>query len=73
MSSGWAGGSLVAVVHDSVWGGKVEVVGKGVAASVVLGMGMGPESGVSSVVGSLMGGVEVAATDSSCGSGPASS
>ena len=73
MSSGWAGGSLVAAVHGSVWGGEAEVVGKGVAASVVLGMGMGPESGVSSVVGSLTGGVEVAATGSSCVFGPASS
>ena len=46
---------------------------KGVAASVALGMGMGPESGVSFIVGSLTGGVEVAASGSSCGVGPASS
>ena len=71
VSSGWAGGSLVAAVHGSVWGGEAEVVGKGVAASVVLGMGVGLDSGVSSIVGLLMGGAEVAATGSSCGFGPA--
>ena len=49
------------------------VVGKGVSGSVASGTGMGMESGVSPVVGSLMGGVEVAATGSSCGFGSASS
>ena len=60
-------------MHGSVWGGEAEVVGKGVAASVVLGMTMGPESRFSSIVGLLMGGAEVAATGSSCGFGHASS
>ena len=73
MRSGWAGGSSIAVGHDSGWVGVAEAVGKGVPESVALGMGMGPESGASSVVDLLTGGVEVAATGSSCGFGPASS
>ena len=73
MSSNWARGSLVVVVHESIWGGAAGVIGKGVVASVALGMEMDPGSGVSSVVGSRTGGVEVAATGSSCGFGPASS
>ena len=49
------------------------VVGNGVSGSVASGTGMGAGYGISSVVGSLMGGVEVAATGSSCGFGSASS
>ena len=40
---------------------------------VAFGTGMGAGSGVSSIVDSLTGGVEVAATGSSCGFGSASS
>ena len=49
------------------------VVGKGVSGSVASSTGMGTESGVSSVAGSLTGGVEVDVTGSSCGFGSASS
>ena len=35
------GGSLVAVMRDSAWGGMSKVVGKGVAASVASGNGDG--------------------------------
>ena len=72
VGSGCVGYSLVAVVHGSAWGGVSKVMGKGVAASVALGMGMDPESGASVNVGALTGGAEVAATGSSCGVGPAS-
>ena len=51
----------------------VLVVGKGVSGSVASSTGMGTESGVSSVAGSLTGGVEVDVTGSSCGFGSASS
>ena len=43
------------------------VVGKGVSVAEVSGTRVGAESVVSSVAGSLMGGVKVAATVSSCG------
>ena len=71
--SGSAGGSVVAVGHDSGWGCAAEVVGKGVSGSVASDTGMGTESGVASVVGSLSGGVEIAAAGSSYGFDSASS
>ena len=71
--SGWAGGSLVVVGHGSGWGGAAEVAGKGVFGSVAYYTGMGTESRVSSVVGSLSSGAEVAVAGSPCGLGSASS
>ena len=55
----------------SAWGGASKVVGKGVAASVVPGMGMDPESEAPIGVGLLTGGA--ATTGSSCGVGLAPS
>ena len=49
------------------------VVGKGVSGSVASGTWMGAGYGISSVVGSLTGGAEVATTVSSCSFGSASS
>ena len=63
----------MAIGHDSSWGGAVGVVGKGVSGFVASDTGMGTVSGVSSVVGSLSGGVEVAFVGSPCGLGSASS
>ena len=62
MRSGWGRSSVVAAGQGSDCGGMVAVVGKGAVSGVDSCTRMGVGSGVPSVAGSPMGGVEVATT-----------